>query len=69
MIDVDPDTREMVCLAYWTCRSAGTPERPALDGALATYRQLYPDHSEGEAFDTVAAILAEDSQPVGPPPA
>ena len=68
MIEVDPDTREMVCLAYWTSRSAGTPERPALDWALATYLQLYPDHSEDEALDTVAAILAEDSQPVEPVP-
>ncbi|NBC12731.1 MAG: hypothetical protein GVY09_05200 [Gammaproteobacteria bacterium] len=63
MIDVDYDTREMVCLAYRTSRSAGTAEEPALRWALATYLQLYPDHSEDEAYDTVAAILAASPPP------
>ena len=66
MIEVDSDTRDMVCLAYWTSRSAGAPEEPALDWALATYRQLYPDHSVDEAFDTVAAILAHCDPPPDP---
>ena len=63
MIEVDAGTREMVCLAYWTRRAAGTPEEPALDGALATYQQLYPDHSEDEACETVSAILACSAPP------
>lgn len=64
MIEVDDDTREMVCLAYRTSRSAGTAEEPALGRALATYLQLYPDHSEDEACDTVAAILATAGPPI-----
>lgn len=65
MIEVDYDTREMVCLAYRTSRSAGAGEEPAMDWALTTYLQLYPHHSEDEAYDTVAAILAAAGPPDG----
>jgi hypothetical protein len=57
-IEIDTEAMHMVALAYRARRQAGDDDGRSIDTALATYRQLYPDHSPDEAEHTVRHILS-----------
>ncbi len=57
-IEIDREAIDMVVLAHRARRRAGDDDGRSLDSAVATYRQLYPDHTPDEADHTVRHILA-----------
>jgi|GEM_PF-2023190 len=68
-IEIDTEAMHMVALAYRARRQAGDDDGRSIDTALATYRQLYPDHSPDEAAHTVRHILSRlpDARTTAPP--